>query len=48
LNKAKRQQADQRNKWPLEETSGDHIDKLKKHCTDAFGQKMRDLMWATS
>ena len=46
--RSKRQEADARNKWPLEETSGDHIDRLKKYCMDAFGREMHDLMWAKS
>lgn len=46
--RSKRQEADLRNKWPLEETSGDHIDRLKKYCMDAFGRELHDLMWAKS
>lgn len=46
LNKQKRQAADQRNKWPINEVKGDHIEKLQQYCFDAFGQKLHDLMWA--
>jgi len=41
-NKAKRQAADQRNKFPLQEVRGDHIEKLQQHCIDAFGLKFHD------
>jgi len=46
--KAKRQLADQRNKYPINEVKGDHIDKLKGYTEEIFGQKYHDQMWAKS
>ena len=46
LNKAKRAMADSRTKYPLNEVKGDHVEKLQNQCTDAFGLKFCDQMFA--
>ena len=46
LQKQKRANADSRSKYPLNEVKGDHVDKLKDCCFNAFGEKFHNLMFA--
>ena len=46
LNKKKREQHDLRSKYPLNEVKGDHIEKLQGYCSEAFGLKFHDQMFA--
>ena len=46
LNKKKREQHDLRSKYPLNEIKGDHIEKLQGYCSEAFGLKFHDQMFA--
>lgn len=46
LPKQKRQQHDQKVKWPLLEVKGDHIEKLQNYCYEIFGEQLHNLMWA--
>jgi len=48
LNKAKRANVDSKTKYPLNEVKGDHVDKLRNFCFDAFGEKFFNLMFAKS
>ena len=45
-NKAKREQQDARTKYALNEVKGDHVERLQNYCTDVFGQKFSDQMFA--
>ena len=46
LNKEKRKMNDGRNKYPLNEVKGDHVERLQGFCEQIFGQKFHDLMFA--
>ena len=46
--KDKREQQDSRTKYALNEVKGDHVERLQNYCTDIFGQKFSDQMFAKS
>lgn len=46
--KEKRAQADARNRYPLNEVKGDHVERLQGYCEQAFGLKFHDQLFAKS
>lgn len=38
--------SDGRNKYPLNEVKGDHVERLQGFCEQIFGLKFHDLMFA--
>jgi hypothetical protein len=45
-NKEKRKLTDTRNRYPLNEVKGDHVERLQAFCEQIFGQKFHDKMFA--
>ena len=47
-NKEKRGQLDGRNRYPLNEVKGDHVERLQGYCEQVFGLKFHDQLFAKS